>query len=178
MDNFDYRNPTRILFGKGQIAAIDGEIPHNAKVLLTYGGGSIKRNGTYEQVKAALGARQVVEFGGIEPNPAFETMLEGVALARREKVDFVLAVGGGSVVDGSKFLSGAVFYEGDPWEIVLTRASVVTKALPVGTVLTLPATGSEMNGNAVITRRATKDKLGMASPLFFPRFSVLDPTVS
>lgn len=178
MDNFEYCNPTRVFFGKGQIAAIDTQIPREAKVLLTYGGGSIKRNGTYAQVKAALGGREVVEFGGIEPNPAFETMLKGVALARAEKVDFVLAVGGGSVVDGSKFLSGAVFYEGDPWEIVLTRASVVKKTLPLGAVLTLPATGTEMNGNAVVTRRATKDKLGMANPLFFPRFSVLDPELT
>lgn len=178
MENFEYCNPTRIFFGKGQISAIDTQVPRDARVLLTYGGGSIKRNGTYDQVKAALGGRSVVEFSGIEPNPAFETIMKGVELARAERIDFVLAVGGGSVVDASKFLAGAFYYEGDPWEIALTRASKVTRALPLGAVLTLPATGSEMNGNAVVTRKATHDKLGMANPLFFPRFSVLDPTVT
>lgn len=178
MDNFEYFNPTRVFFGKGQIAAVATQVPADARVLLTYGGGSIKRNGTYDQVRAALGSRAVVEFSGIEPNPTFETIMKGVELARAERIDFVLAVGGGSVVDASKFLCGAFYYEGDPWQIALTRASVVTRALPLGAVLTLPATGSEMNANAVVTRRATQDKLGMANPLFFPRFSVLDPTVT
>ena len=176
MNNFAFRNPTKILFGKGQIAALDAEIPADAKLLITYGGDSAERNGTLDEVRAALGNRAVLEFGGIEPNPTFETLMGAVELARREQVTWLLAVGGGSVIDGTKFIAAAVPFAGDPWQIVLTRAAGIVAALPLATVLTLPATGSEMDSSAVISRRETIDKLGLANPLLFPRVSVLDPT--
>lgn len=176
MLNFDFQNPTKIIFGKGQIATIAKEIPTDATILMTYGGGSIKTNGVYEQVTKALEGRKVIEFAGIEPNPSYETLMKAVEIMRAEKVDFVLAVGGGSVIDGTKFLVAAVNYEGDPWEI-LTKPVRTTKAMPFGTVLTLPATGTEMNSGAVITRKSTHEKLGMGGPGLFPKFSVLDPEV-
>ena len=176
MLNFDFQNPTKIIFGKGQIATIAKEIPTDATILMTYGGGSIKTNGVYEQVTKALAGRKVIEFSGIEPNPSYETLMKAVEIMRAEKVDFVLAVGGGSVIDGTKFLVAAVDYEGDPWEI-LTKPVRTTKAMPFGTVLTLPATGTEMNSGAVITRKSTHEKLGMGGPGLFPKFSVLDPEV-
>ncbi|MEA5403095.1 iron-containing alcohol dehydrogenase [Arcicella sp. DC2W] len=176
MLNFDFQNPTKIIFGKGQIATIAKEIPADATILMTYGGGSIKTNGVYEQVTKALAGRKVIEFAGIEPNPSYETLMKAVAIMRAEKVDFVLAVGGGSVIDGTKFLVAAVDYDGDPWEI-LTKPVRTTKAMPFGTVLTLPATGTEMNSGAVITRKSTHEKLGMGGPGLFPKFSVLDPEV-
>ncbi len=176
MLNFDFQNPTKILFGKGQIASITKEIPADATILMTYGGGSIKTNGVYEQVTKALDGRKVIEFAGIEPNPSYETLMKAVEIMRAEKVDYVLAVGGGSVIDGTKFLVAAVDYQGDPWEI-LTKPVRTTKAMPFGTVLTLPATGSEMNSGAVITRKSTHEKLGMGGPGLFPKFSVLDPEV-
>jgi NADP-dependent alcohol dehydrogenase len=176
MLNFDFQNPTKIIFGKGQIATIAKEIPADATILMTYGGGSIKTNGVYEQVTKALEGRKVIEFAGIEPNPSYETLMKAVAIMRAEKVDFVLAVGGGSVIDGTKFLVAAVDYDGDPWEI-LTKPVRTTKAMPFGTVLTLPATGTEMNSGAVITRQSTHEKLGMGGPGLFPKFSVLDPEV-
>ena len=176
MLNFDFQNPTKIIFGKGQIATIAKEIPTDATILMTYGGGSIKTNGVYEQVTKALEGRKVIEFAGIEPNPSYETLMKAVAIMRAEKIDFVLAVGGGSVIDGTKFLVAAVDYDGDPWEI-LTKPVRTTKAMPFGTVLTLPATGTEMNSGAVITRQSTHEKLGMGGPGLFPKFSVLDPEV-
>lgn len=176
MLNFDFQNPTKIIFGKGQIATIAKEIPTDATILMTYGGGSIKTNGVYEQVTKALEGRKIIEFAGIEPNPSYETLMKAVAIMRAEKVDFVLAVGGGSVIDGTKFLVAAVDYDGDPWEI-LTKPVRTTKAMPFGTVLTLPATGTEMNSGAVITRQSTHEKLGMGGPGLFPKFSVLDPEV-
>jgi len=175
MNNFTFRNPTKIHFGKGQIAKIVEEIPTDARVLITYGGGSIKKNGVLDQVHTALKGITFFEFGGIEPNPHFETLMKAVALAKQEKITYILAVGGGSVIDGSKFIAGATFYEGDPVEMLYTRASGVKKSLPLGCVLTLPATGSEMNGNFVVTRIETKDKLGMFSDLVRPTFSILDP---
>ncbi len=174
MHNFTFRNPVKILFGKGQIANIATEIPTNAKILLTYGGGSIKNNGVYDQVQAALAGRDLIEFGGIEPNPTLETLLKAVELVRTAKVDFLLAVGGGSVLDGTKFIAAAANFEGDPWDI-LAKQAPVTSAIPLGAILTLPATGSEMNGNSVITKAATKEKLYFNSPLVLPQFSVLDP---
>ncbi|WP_066424714.1 iron-containing alcohol dehydrogenase [Anabaena sp. 4-3] len=174
MENFVFYNPVKILFGKGQIANIGAEIPADAKILMTYGGGSIKTNGVYEQVKSALAGRDVLEFGGIEPNPHLETLMKAVELVRQEGIDFLLAVGGGSVLDGTKFIAAAVPFEGEPWDI-LAKQAPVTAAVPFGAVLTLPATGSEMNINAVITKWETKEKLYFASPLVFPRFSVLDP---
>jgi NADP-dependent alcohol dehydrogenase len=177
MLNFSFYNPTKILFGKGQIAKIGKEIPKDQRILLTYGGGSIKQNGVYDQVMAALAGRTVFEFAGIEPNPTYETLMQAVELARREKVDFLLAVGGGSVVDGTKFIAAAIPFVGDPWDILANRGRIET-ALPLGSVLTLPATGSEMNSGSVVTRRATHDKLAFMHPLVYPRFSVLDPTTT
>lgn len=174
MQNFTYHNPTRILFGKGQIANIAKEIPKGAKVLMTYGGGSIKANGVYDQVKAALQGFELLEFGGIEPNPSFETLMQAVELARKEKIDFLLAVGGGSVLDGTKFIALAIPFEGEPWDILAKQAQVQT-AVPIGSIMTLPATGSESNGYAVISRSETKEKLSFGNPLAYPRFAVLDP---
>lgn len=171
---FTFHNPTRILFGRGQIAGIAREIPSEAKVMLTFGGGSIQQNGVHDQIQAALKNHDVVAFGGIEPNPSFETLMKAVDLARQERVDFLLAAGGGSVVDGTKFIAAAVPFKGDPWDLCL-RHTPPESALPLGAVLTLPATGSESNGYAVITRKATQDKLAFGHPSLFPRFAVLDP---
>lgn len=177
MYNFEFQNPVKLIFGKGSIARIAEEIPAQSKIMLTFGGGSVKRNGVYDQVIKALEGRNVVEFWGIEPNPKYETLVEAIALARREGVDFLLAVGGGSVIDGTKFIAAAIPYEGEPWDII-TRNDIVRKAVPLATVLTLPATGSEMNNGAVISRRTTHEKYPFHSDLVFPRFSVLDPCVT
>lgn len=177
MYNFEFQNPVKLIFGKGSIARIAEEIPAQSKIMLTFGGGSVKRNGVYDQVIKALEGRNVVEFWGIEPNPKYETLIEAIALARREGVDFLLAVGGGSVIDGTKFIAAAIPYEGEPWDII-TRNDIVRKAVPLATVLTLPATGSEMNNGAVISRRTTHEKFPFHSDLVFPRFSVLDPCVT
>jgi NADP-dependent alcohol dehydrogenase len=175
MKNFTFHNPTRILFGKGRIKDIAQEIPAGSRILLTYGGGSVIKTGTLDEVKAALGGFTLFEFGGIKPNPTYEQLMDSVELARREKIDFLLAVGGGSVIDGTKFIAAAIMFEGVPWDI-LAKQAAIKKAIPFGCVLTLPATGSEMNDGAVVTRRATRDKLVFSSPLVFPRFAVLDPT--
>lgn len=175
MNNFSFRNPTRIHFGKGQIAKIKEEIPADARVLITYGGGSIKKNGVLDQVHTALKDITFFEFGGIEPNPHFETLMKAVELVKQEQITYLLAVGGGSVVDGTKFIAAAAEYPNDPLEMLPTKGAHIHKALPLGCVLTLPATGSEMNGNAVITRWETKDKTGIFSDLIRPAFSVLDP---
>lgn len=177
MNNFDYYNPVKILFGEGRIEAITTEIPAGAIVMLTYGGGSIKKNGVYNAAINALSGFRVVEFGGIEPNPKFETLMKAVGLARKEKVDFILAVGGGSVIDGTKFIAAAIPFKGDEWKIVRGgREGAIVSAIPFGTVLTLPATGSEMNSGAVISRSETSEKYAFGSPLVYPKFSVLDPT--
>ena len=178
MKNFDYRNPTHILFGKGRIADLKDQVPADAKVLVIYGGGSAERTGVLAQVREALAGRTVVECGGIEPNPRFETALKAVELIRKEDITFLLAVGGGSVIDATKFISAAALYEGDPWEILTSRGAVVKGAMPFGTVLTLPATGSEMNSGAVITNLEKGAKLSFMSPLCYPTFSVLDPEVT
>lgn len=180
MLNFDYYNPVKILFGEGKIGEIANEIPKGAKILITYGGGSIFRNGVYDQVKSVLKNFKVVEFGGIEPNPRFETLMKAVELGRAENVDFILAVGGGSVLDGTKFISAAIpFNNGDPWDILKKAGKVeINRAIPFGSVLTLPATGSEMNMYAVISRDSTTEKLSFGHPLVFPKFSVLDPAVT
>jgi NADP-dependent alcohol dehydrogenase len=175
MENFTYHNPTRLHFGRGQIAALANELPAAARGLLLAGAGSIRRNGVYDQVKKALGGRVVHEFWGVEANPDFDTLMRAVEIVRREKLDWILPVGGGSVLDGAKFVAAAVDYAGDPWQILVTRAAQVRSALPIGAVLTLPATGSEANCFAVISRRAIKEKLAFGHPLVFPRFSVLDP---
>ncbi|WP_010135836.1 iron-containing alcohol dehydrogenase [Ochrovirga pacifica] len=177
MNNFEYQNPTKILFGKDQIENIKNEIPKDAKILVLYGGGSIKKNGIYQQVTSALKAYDFVEFGGIPANPEYAILMEALQVIKEQNITYLLAVGGGSVIDGTKFLSSAALYEGDtPWDI-LTQNIRTTKGMPFGTVLTLPATGSEMNSGAVITREETQEKLAMGGPGLFPKFSVLDPTV-
>ncbi|MBC3870329.1 iron-containing alcohol dehydrogenase [Undibacterium oligocarboniphilum] len=176
MLNFDFYNPTQILFGQGRIADLNKAIPASAKVLLLYGGGSIKTNGVFDEVMTALGSRQVTEFTGIEPNPSYETLMKAVALIKESQIDFLLAVGGGSVIDGTKFIAAAALFEGgDPWAILEKRGTNITQALPFGTVLTLPATGSEMNSGAVVTRKSINAKLAFSSRHCFPKFSVLDP---
>lgn len=175
MDNFTFHNPTRLHFGRGQIKAVADEIPANAKILLLAGGGSIRSNGVLEQVTQALGDRTIHEHWGVEANPDFDTLMPAVELCRRESIDWVLAVGGGSVLDGAKFVCAAVNYDGDPWEILQNFGASIKSALPLGTVLTLPATGSEANSASVISRRAQSAKLAFMSPHVFPVFSVLDP---
>ncbi len=178
MDNFELYNPVRILFGKGQIANISNHIPKGVKILLAYGGGSIKKNGIYDQVKTALADWELVEFGGIMPNPKYEAIMPAVRIVKEEGIDFILAVGGGSVVDAVKFIVAGSQYTGDdPWDI-LNKGAEVKSALPFGVVLTLPATGTEMNGNSVISRGSTKEKFAFSSPKVLPVFSVLDPEVS
>ncbi len=175
MTNFTYHNPVKLVFGKGMIAELGGLIPSDAKVMVVYGGGSIRKNGVYDQVRRALSKHAVTEFGGIEPNPRYETCMQAAAQVKAERVGFLLAVGGGSVLDATKFIAVAALYgAGDPWEIM--EGSVPVKAaLPLGSVLTLPATGSEMNAFSVISRNATGEKLAFASPMVYPKFSVLDP---
>ena len=177
MNNFQFKNPTKILFGKNQIEPLSKEIPKNSKVLLLYGGGSIFKNNVYDQVIKALKGFEIVEFGGIPANPEYEILMKAVELIQKENITFLLAVGGGSVIDGTKFIAAASLYEGEnPWEM-LTKGISVKNAMPFGTVLTLPATGSEMNSGTVITRKATQEKFAMRSDLLFPQFSILDPGV-
>lgn len=179
MNNFELYNPVNYVFGKGQTEKLANLVPKNAKVLIAYGGGSIFKNGVYDQVKAALQGFEIVEFGGIEPNPRFETLMKAVQIIREQKITFILAVGGGSVIDGVKFISGAVNFEGDEIEILKKRIlfTDITKVIPFGTVLTLPATGSEMNSGAVVTVEATQEKLTLGGSALFPKFSIVDPTV-
>ncbi|WP_159020414.1 iron-containing alcohol dehydrogenase [Algibacter sp. L3A6] len=177
MNNFEFKNPTKIIFGKDSIEKLENEIPENAKVLLLYGGGSIKKNGIYDQVKTALEKVEVVEFGGIPANPEYSVLMDALKVIKNENISYLLAVGGGSVIDGTKFLSAAALFKGDtPWDI-LSQNIRTEKGMPFGTVLTLPATGSEMNSGAVITRKETKEKLAMGGPGLFPEFSILDPQV-
>ena len=176
MNDFRYYNPTTIIFGKGTIAKLDELVKKKEKVLLLYGGGSIKKNGVYDQVMKALGKRKVLEFGGIEPNPDYATLMKAVEIVQKKDVDFLLAVGGGSVIDGTKFISLAAEYDGNPWHILTKKAAQdCTKAVPFGTVLTLPATGSEFNKGSVISRREKRVKFSFQSNLVFPKFSILDP---
>lgn len=176
MLNFTFQNPTKIVFGTETIAQLNELVPIDARVLILYGGNSAQKNGTLDEVKAALGKRVVQEFGGIEANPTFETLMRAVDQTKHQNLDFLLAVGGGSVIDGTKFVAAAACFEGDPWEIMLSQGAQVEHALPLASVLTLPATGSEMNSGSVITRKATKTKLAFLSPHVFPRFSILDPS--
>ena len=177
MNNFEFKNPTKIIFGKDTIGKLETEIPKDAKVLLLYGGGSIKKNGIYDQVKKALSKFDVIEFGGIPANPEYSILMDALKIIKEENITYLLAVGGGSVIDGTKFLSSAALYEGDiPWDI-LAKSIRTEKGMPFGTVLTLPATGSEMNSGAVITNKETQEKLGMGGPGLFPEFSILDPQV-
>jgi len=179
MFNFTFYNPVKIIFGKGTVKELADLIPAKAKVMMIYGGGSIKQNGVYEQAVKAMAGRRMIEFGGIEPNPLYETCLKAVDLARKEGVDFLLSVGGGSALDATKFIAAAVPYSGnDPWDIVMDWTKVPAAALPLGSVLTLPATGSEMNGGSVISRKGTREKLYFVSPYVYPKFSILDPATT
>lgn len=173
MRNFTFYNPTRIHFGEGQIAKLSREIPAGSRVLVTHGGGSIFQNGVWQQVEQALAGYSLVRFAGIEPNPQFDTLVRAVELARQEQCDFILAVGGGSVIDGSKFIAAALCHDGDPLDLLTgTRAQA---AVPLGCVLTLAATGSESNPHGVVTHVARQEKLPFSSPLLYPRFAILDP---
>ncbi|MEG2962859.1 MAG: iron-containing alcohol dehydrogenase [Janthinobacterium sp.] len=178
MKNFEFHNPTKIVFGADTVAKLSTLVPQDARVLILYGGASAEKTGTLAEVRTALalGQRSVQEFGGIEPNPSYETLMRAVAQVRGAKLDFLLAVGGGSVIDGTKFVAAAALYDGEPWEIAERGGANVRQALPFGTVLTLPATGSEMNSGGVVTKKATHDKLSFRSPLLYPQFSVLDPS--
>lgn len=174
--NFSYVNPTKIYFGQNQIASIKEAIPANQKVLVIYGGGSIKKNGVYDQVADALQGHEWLEFSGVEPNPTKETLDKAVEIVKAQNIDFILAVGGGSVIDGSKYVAAASKYDGDGWDILIGQHQV-EEALPLAAILTLPATGSESNMGAVITKAETQDKLPFMSPAVQPKFAVLDPDV-
>ena len=175
MENFVFQNPTKLIMGAGMIARLSKEIPHDARVLITFGGGSVKKNGVYQQVAEALKEHNCVEFWGIESNPTVETLREAIALGKEHKVNFVLAVGGGSVLDGSKLVAAGILTNEDAWDIV-TSGKRIKDTLPLGTVLTLPATGSEMNNGAVISRKETSEKFAFYSN--YPQFSILDPQVT
>lgn len=178
MNNFEFCCPTRIVFGKGSIAKLAELIDKNKKVLMVYGGGSIKRNGVYEQVKSALKGYDLLEFDGIEPNPTYETCMKAVEIVKKENIEFLLAVGGGSVLDGTKFIAAASKYKGEePYDIASKEADF-DEALPLGSVITLPATGSEMNCAAVISRVSTQEKFALRNPKVFPQFSIIDPEVT
>ena len=175
MNNFSFHNPTKIIFGRGTISRLQEELGIDQKILLLYGGGSIKRNGVYDQVMQALAGYDIIEFGGIEANPQYFTCMKAVNVVNEENIDFLLAVGGGSVLDATKFIAAAAHYKGEnPWDI-LAKGAAVNSAIPLGCVLTLPATGSEMNRNAVISRAETGEKLAFIDDHLFPVFSILDP---
>jgi NADP-dependent alcohol dehydrogenase len=176
---FELRNPTKIFFGKGQIRHLPAQIPANARVLMVYGGGSIHHNGVYADVTEALKGINWQPFGGVTANPEYAVLMKALDLIRRERIDYLLAVGGGSVIDGVKFLAAAACYAGEePWDILRKNIRTeVGQALPFGTVLTLPATGSEMNSGSVVSRAETGEKLSMGGPGLFPVFSILDPAV-
>lgn len=203
MLNFEYQNPTKILFGKGQITKINNEIPSDAHVLIIYGGGSVISNGTLDLAKRALSGRKTTEFAGIEPNPDYETLMKAVDVIKKERISYLLAIGGGSVIDGCKFIAAAACWElGDPWEILHNRGKGIRNVIPFGCILTLPATGSEMNHHAVISRKTrqislpsasgsqgnsgamamqsqiAKEKLAFSNDKVFPQFAVLDPTTT
>lgn len=171
MNNFIFQNPTRLIFGKGMIAELSRAIPTDKRIMITFGGGSVKKNGVYKQVIQALKGHNYVEFWGIEPNPAIETLRKAIILGKEKKVDFLLAVGGGSVLDGTKLISAGLKYDGDAWELV--RKGAYSDTVPMGAVLTLPATGSEMNKGAVISRHETQEKYAFYGN--YPVFSILDP---
>lgn len=175
MHNFTYYNPVKVLFGKGQIQELSQLIPANTKILLAYGGGSIKTNGVYQQVIDNLKNQQIIEFSGIEANPDYDTLMRAVKICQTEEIELILAVGGGSIIDGCKFIALAAHYQGDPWEILTKPTYKANKAIALGVVQTLPATGSEMNSGAVISRRSIGAKQAFMNPLVFPQFAILDP---
>ena len=179
MLNFELYNPTNLVFGKGQIEKLATLVPQGAKILITYGGGSIFKNGIHAQVIENLKGFEIVEFGGIEANPHFETLMKAVAVVKEQNIDFILAVGGGSVIDGTKFISAAAKFDGNPIDILQKRLLIkdLSNVIPFGTILTLPATGSEMNSGSVVTIESTKEKLAFGGSALFPKFSICDPTV-
>ena len=179
MLNFELYNPTNLVFGKGQIEKLATLVPQGAKILMTYGGGSIFKNGIHAQVIENLKGFNIVEFGGIEANPRFETLMKAVAIVKEQNIDFILAVGGGSVIDGTKFISAAAKFEGNPMDILQKRLLIkdLSNVIPFGTILTLPATGSEMNSGSVVTIESTQEKLAFGGSALFPKFSICDPTV-
>ncbi|ASG68048.1 NADH-dependent alcohol dehydrogenase [Francisella halioticida] len=177
MQNFEYYNPVKIFFGKGEIAKVAEAISKDKKILIIYGGGSIKKNGVYQQVKNALTDHNTYEFSGIEPNPEYETCMKAVEYIKENNIDFILAVGGGSVIDATKFISAAVKFDGQPWDI-LAKGAEIKETVDFGTVLTIPATGSEMNAAAVISRREIDKKRAFMNEKVFPKFSILDPEVT
>lgn len=177
MNNFVFQNPTKLIFGKGEIARLSKLVEKDRKILMTYGGGSIKRNGVYDQVMTALKGYDIIEFGGIEANPDYNTLMKAVKICREKGIDFILAVGGGSIIDGTKFIATAAKFEGeDAWDI-LSKKSRLPKPVDFASVLTLPATASEMNNGAVISRRDRQEKLAFHNPEGYPKFSILDPDV-
>lgn len=175
MNNFEFYCPTKAVFGKGSIAKLSELIDKDKKVLMLYGGGSIKKNGVYDQVKEALKGYDLLEFEGIEPNPTYETCMKAVEIVRKENVDFLLAVGGGSVLDGTKFISAAANYKGEDAYDIVSKGASFDKVLPLGAVITLPATGSEMNSGAVISRKSTQEKFALHCNVLYPVFSIIDP---
>jgi NADP-dependent alcohol dehydrogenase len=178
MENFEYFNPVKIVFGQGTISELQRLLPKDKKILMLYGGGSIKSNGVYDQVVKALEGFDFIEFGGIEPNPHYETCMKAVEIVKKENIEFLLSVGGGSVLDGTKFIAAAAKWDkGDPWEIPLKKLPL-EDALPLGSVITLPATGSEMNCGAVISRVSTHEKFHFIDPHVFPQFSIIDPATT
>lgn len=174
MNNFIFQNPTRLIFGKGMISELSKQIPSGTRVLITFGGGSVKKNGVYDQVIANLAGYEITEFWGIEPNPDIDTLRRAITLGREKNVDFLLAVGGGSVIDGTKLIAAGLVYDGDAWDLV--KKGHASATLPFGTVLTLPATGSEMNAGAVISYYHKKEKRSFSCA--HPQFSILDPQVT
>ena len=177
INSFELLNPTKLIFGKNKIDDLENYISKESKILFLYGQGSIKKNGIYDKVVNSLKNFHFIEFGGIEANPYYETLMQAVQLGKSENCDFILAVGGGSVIDGAKFVAAAMKYEGnDPWDI-LAKHIKFTKSIPIGTILTIPATGTEMNGNSVISKKETMEKLAFGSPLSYPKFSILDTNV-
>lgn len=175
MNNFDFRNPTELIFGKGEIAQLPKKIKPGTKILMTYGGGSIFKNGIHQQVTDALKGYDIVEFGGIEANPDYGTLIKAIDICKKQNIQMILAVGGGSIIDGTKFIAAGARYNGDPWDFITGKAEICA-ALPFATVLTLPATASEMNNGAVISRREFNEKFAFHSDLCYPQFSILDPT--
>ena len=178
MNNFEFCCPTNVIFGKGTISKLSTLIPKDKKILMTYGGGSIKKNGVYEQVKKALENHNVIEFGGIEPNPEYETLMKAVKIVKEENIDFLLSVGGGSTLDGTKFIAVAAKYTGDCAYDIVKKGIPLTESVELGDVITLPATGSEMNGGYVISRRATGEKFANSTQSAMPKFSIIDPEVT
>ncbi|NLA41615.1 MAG: iron-containing alcohol dehydrogenase [Smithella sp.] len=176
MINFTFQNPTKVLFGKNTIRQLAGEVPRDARVMVVFGAQSARKYGVLDEVLGALAGFDITQFGGIEPNPEYDTLTSGIALARETKIDFLLAIGGGSVIDGAKFMAAAIPFGGEPYLLLENKGDAIRRALPLGAVLTLPASGSEMNNRAIISRRAVSWKRAIMNDFLFPRFAVLDPT--